>query len=153
GPALIYVACNWGDAYALRGWAIPTATDIAFSVGVLALLGSRAPASLKIFLLALAIIDDLGAIILIAVFYTVDLSFGALILAGLGVAVLVALNLSGVAHRATFMLVGLSIWVCVLESGIHATLAGVTVGFAMPLRAAGGSSPAHELEQDLHPWV
>ncbi|MBV8133067.1 MAG: Na+/H+ antiporter NhaA [Alphaproteobacteria bacterium] len=153
GPALVYVACNWGDAEALRGWAIPTATDIAFALGVLALLGSRAPPALKIFLLALAIIDDLGAIIIIAVFYTAELSLIALILAGIGVAALVLLNLLGVSHRATYMLVGVAIWVCVLKSGIHATLAGVIVGIAMPLDAADGSSPAHDLEEALHPWV
>ena len=153
GPALVYLACNWGDAEALRGWAIPTATDIAFALGVLALLGSRAPPSLKIFLLALAIIDDLGAIIIIAVFYTAELSLTALILAGVGVAALVALNLSSVSQRATYMLVGAGIWVCVLKSGIHATLAGVIVGVAIPLNAADGSSPAHDLEDALHPWV
>ena len=153
GPALVYLACNWGHAEALRGWAIPTATDIAFALGVLALLGARAPPSLKIFLLALAIIDDLGAIIIIAVFYTAELSLIALILAGLGVAGLVALNLSGASHRAAYLLVGVGIWVCVLKSGIHATLAGVIVGVAIPLNAADGSSPAQDLEDALHPWV
>jgi NhaA family Na+:H+ antiporter len=152
-PALVYLACNWGDAEALRGWAIPTATDIAFALGVLALLGQRVPPSLKVFLLAVAIIDDLGAIIIIAAFYTAELSLVALTLAGVGVVALVALNLSGVSHRAAYMLAGVFIWVCVLKSGIHATLAGVIVGLAMPLRAADGSSPAHDLEHDLHPWV
>ena len=153
GPALVYLACNWDDAEALRGWAIPIATDIAFALGVLALLGPRAPPSLKVFLLALAIIDDLGAIIIIAAFYTADLSLVALTLAGVGVAALVALNLSGVSHRAAYMLVGVFIWVCVLKSGVHATLAGVIVGLAIPLRAADDSSPARDLEHDLHPWV
>jgi Na+:H+ antiporter, NhaA family len=153
GPALVYLACNWGDAEALRGWAIPTATDIAFALGVLALLGARAPPSLKIFLLALAIIDDLGAIVIIAVFYTAKLSLLSLTLAGFGMAALVALNLSGVSHRAAYLLVGVGIWVCVLKSGIHATLAGVIVGVAIPLNAADGSSPAHDLEHALHPWV
>jgi Na+:H+ antiporter, NhaA family len=152
GPALVYLACNWGNAEALRGWAIPTATDIAFALGVLALV-PRVPPSLKIFLLVLAIIDDLGAIIIIAVFYTAELSLIALILAGLGIAALVALNFFGVSHRATYMLVGVGIWVCVLKSGIHATLAGVIVGVAVPLHAADGSSPAHDLEHALHPWV
>jgi NhaA family Na+:H+ antiporter len=153
GPALVYLACNWGDSEALRGWAIPTATDIAFALGVLALLGPRVPPSLKVFLLAIAIIDDLGAIIIIAAFYTAELSLIALILAGVGVAALVALNISGVSHRAAYMLAGVFIWVCVLKSGIHATLAGVIVGLAIPLRAADGSSPAGDLEHDLHPWV
>jgi len=153
GPALVYLACNWGDAEALRGWAIPTATDIAFALGVLALLGPRAPPSLKIFLLALAIIDDLGAIVIIAVFYTAKLSLLSLTLACFGMAALVALNLSGVSHRAAYLLVGVGIWVCVLKSGIHATLAGVIVGVAIPLNAADGSSPAHDLEHALHPWV
>jgi Na+:H+ antiporter, NhaA family len=153
GPALVYLACNWGDAEALRGWAIPTATDIAFALGVLALVGPRAPASLKVFLLALAIIDDLGAIIIIAAFYTAELSLIALTLAGVGVIALVALNLSGVSHRAAYMLAGVFIWVCVLKSGIHATLAGVIVGLAMPLRTVHGSSPSRDLEHDLHPWV
>ena len=153
GAAVVYLACNWGDADALRGWAIPMATDIAFALGVLALLGSRAPPSLKIFLLALAIIDDLGAIIIIAVLYTAELSLVTLALAGLGVAVLVALNLAGVARRAAYMLIGVGIWVGVLKSGIHSTLAGVIVGVAMPLNAVDGSSPARDLEHALHPWV
>jgi Na+:H+ antiporter, NhaA family len=153
GPALVYLACAWDDAEALRGWAIPIATDIAFALGVLALLGPRAPPSLKVFLLALAIIDDLGAIIIIAAFYTAELSLVALTLAGVGVVALVTLNLSGVSHRAAYMLAGVFIWVCVLKSGVHATLAGVIVGLAMPLRAADGSSPARDLEHDLHPWV
>jgi Na+:H+ antiporter, NhaA family len=153
GPAFVYLACNWGDQEALRGWAIPTATDIAFALGVLALLGPRTPPSLKVFLLALAIIDDLGAIIIIAVFYTAELSLVALILAGLGAVALIVLNLSSVSHRAAYLLVGMFIWVCVLKSGVHATLAGVITGLAIPLRGTHGSSPAHGLEQDLHPWV
>ena len=153
GPVLVYVACNWTNAAALRGWAIPAATDIAFALGVLALLGRRAPPSLKIFLLALAIIDDLGAIIIIAVFYTDDLSVVALALAGAGVVALAALNLAGVTRRSAYLLVGVGVWVCVLKSGIHATLAGVAVGLAVPLHAASGESPLQSLEHDLHPWV
>jgi len=152
-PVLVYVACTWGDAAALRGWAIPAATDIAFALGILALVGPRAPASLKVFLLALAIIDDLGAIIIIAVFYTADLSIIALELAGVGVAALVVLNLSGVTRRSAYLLVGVFVWVCVLKSGIHATLAGVVVGLAIPMRSASGESPLQSLEHDLHPWV
>ena len=153
GPAIVYIAFAWGDAEALRGWAIPTATDIAFALGVLALLGPRVPPSLKIFLLALAIIDDLGAIIIIALFYTAELSLIALILAVIGIVALVLLNLSGISHRGAYMLAGLFVWVCVLKSGVHATLAGVVTGLALPLRAADGSSPAHDLEHDLHPWA
>jgi Na+:H+ antiporter, NhaA family len=152
-PALIYVLCNWGDAEALRGWAIPTATDIAFALGVLALLGPRVPASLKLFLLAVAIIDDLGAIVIIAALYTAELSLTAFALAGIGVALLIALNVAGVARRAPYILAGVFLWVCVLKSGIHATLAGVVVGLAIPLRAPHVPSPLLSLEHDLHPWV
>lgn len=152
-PALIYALCNWGDAQALRGWAIPTATDIAFALGVLALLGPRVPASLKLLLLAIAIIDDLGAIIIIALFYTAELSATALALAGVGVAVLLALNLTGVGRRAPYVLAGVFLWVCVLKSGVHATIAGVITGLAVPLRAGRDPSPLDSLEHDLHPWV
>jgi Na+:H+ antiporter, NhaA family len=152
-PALIYAGFNWGDPRALRGWAIPTATDIAFALGVLSLLGARAPASLRLFLLAVAIIDDLGAIAIIAVFYSAELSLAALALAGIGVAALAALNLAGVVRRTPYVLAGVFLWVCVLKSGIHATLAGVIVGFAVPLRGASGGSPLLAFEHDLHPWV
>ncbi len=154
-PALIYVAVNAGDATALRGWAIPAATDIAFAVGVLAVLGSRVPVSLKVFLLALAIIDDLGAIIIIALFYTADLSTTALALAAVGIAGLIILNVRGVASLAPYALVGLFIWLCVLKSGVHATLAGVIVALAVPLRVEGRApySPLAVAEKGLHPWV
>ncbi|PPC87855.1 MAG: Na+/H+ antiporter NhaA [Hyphomicrobium sp.] len=154
-PALIYVAFNWNDAAALRGWAIPAATDIAFVLGVLAVLGSRVPNGLKVFLLALAIIDDLGAIIIIALFYTTNLSLSALGLAGVGLAMLVALNMSGVKRTWPYLLVGAFIWVCVLKSGIHATLAGVVTALAIPMsgRPEEERSPLRDLEHALVPWV
>jgi NhaA family Na+:H+ antiporter len=156
-PALFYLLVSWSDPAARAGWAIPAATDIAFALGVLALLGSRAPSSLKLFLLALAIIDDLGAIIIIALFYSTDLSVTALGLAALGVAALVALNLAGVTRIAAYVLVGVFLWVCVLKSGVHATLAGVVTAFAVPLRTSPEASPKapplHHLEHILHPWV
>jgi len=154
-PAGIYVVLNWNDPIALRGWAIPAATDIAFAVGVLALLGSRAPVALKVFLLALAIIDDLGAIVIIALFYTSDLSLSVLAIAGIGTAVLGYLNYRGVARTAPYIAVGIVIWVCVLKSGVHATLAGVVVALFIPLRPdrEGGESPLKRIEHDLASWV
>jgi NhaA family Na+:H+ antiporter len=154
-PAAIYAALNWGDPIALRGWAIPAATDIAFAVGVLALLGDRIPAPLKIFLLALAIIDDLGAIIIIALFYTASLSLVALALAAAGIAALVLLNQRGVTTIWPYLLIGLFIWVCVLESGVHATLAGVATALAVPLAPAPGHSEGtlERLELAIGPWV
>jgi NhaA family Na+:H+ antiporter len=154
-PAAIYAAINAGDPAALRGWAIPTATDIAFSVGVLALLGTRVPSSLKVFLLALAIIDDLGAIVIIALFYTEQLSWSMLAPAAVGAAVLWALNARGVTRTAPYVLVGVFIWVCVLKSGVHATLVGVIVALAIPLKSATPEQPSllEQLEESLHPWV
>ena len=154
-PALVYVLVNLGDTETLRGWAIPAATDIAFALGVLALLGRRVPAVLKIFLLALAIMDDLGAIVIIAVFYTSDLSLISLGLAAVGIVILALLNLFNCVRSAAYVMVGLAVWVCVLKSGVHATLAGVAVAFFIPLRAKTeeGHSPLEHLEHMLHPWV
>ena len=155
-PAIIYAVINWGDNIAMRGWAIPTATDIAFAVGVMAVLGSRIPPALKVFLLALAIIDDLGAIIIIALFYTADLSLNALALAAAGTAVLAVLNWAHVTRIWPYILTGLFVWLCVLESGVHATLAGVITALSIPL--AAGPDEAHEgplekLEHAIAPYV
>ena len=152
-PAAIFAAINWGDGQALRGWAIPAATDIAFALGVCAMLGRKVPASLKAFLLALAIIDDLMAIVVIAIFYTADLSLLALALGGLGVAALIVLNLLDVRRPAFYLIAGLFTWVCVLKSGVHATLAGVAVGLAMPLSRHDGRSLLEDTEHALRPWV
>jgi NhaA family Na+:H+ antiporter len=152
-PALIYCAVNWGGAQALRGWAIPAATDIAFAIGICALLGRAVSTSLKTFLLALAIIDDLMAIIVIAVFYTDDLSTMSLVLAGAGVITLAVLNVFDVRKPSLYVIVGVFTWVCVLKSGIHATLAGVAVGLAMPLTRHDGESLLERVEHGLKPWV
>jgi len=152
-PALIYAALNRGDATALRGWAIPTATDIAFTIGVLMLLGPRVPASLKLFVTAVAIIDDLGAIVIIAFFYTERLSGTALLAAALGAAALLALNRARVMRVDVYALVGLLVWLAVLKSGVHATLAGVITALAIPTRDAQGGSPLQDVEHGLHPWV
>ncbi|KGB02187.1 Na+/H+ antiporter NhaA [Enterobacteriaceae bacterium ATCC 29904] len=152
-PALIYLAFNYQDPVARDGWAIPAATDIAFALGVLALLGNRVPMALKIFLMALAIIDDLGAIIIIALFYTNDLSMLSLGVAAAAIAVLAVLNICNVRRVGIYVLVGMVLWTAVLKSGVHATLAGVIVGFFVPLKQQEGKSPAKQLEHVLHPWV
>ena len=154
-PSLIYVWFNQGDAVAMKGWAIPAATDIAFALGVLALLGSRVPPALKLFLLALAIIDDIGAIIIIAVFYSGDLSLGSLLVAGDALLVLAFLNFRHVTSIALYMIVGIVLWVAVLKSGVHATLAGIILAFFIPLKGdqEGEKSPLARLEHDLHPGV
>lgn len=153
-PAAIYAALNAASPENLNGWAIPSATDIAFSLGVLALLGSRAPLPLKVLLTAIAIFDDLGAIIVIAVFYTYELSFLSLALAFIALLALLALNRMGVRNIAPYVVVGVFLWVCVLKSGVHATLAGVALAAAIPLdRDAGGHSPLKSMEHGLHPWV
>jgi NhaA family Na+:H+ antiporter len=155
-PALVYVAINRDNAEALPGWAIPTATDIAFALGVLSLLGNRVPAALKVFLTALAIIDDLGAVIIIAVFYTSGLSLAYLGAAFAVIALLIALNRIGVLSLVPYILLGVLLWVLVLKSGVHATLAGVALALTVPLKASPGiahdleHSPLHRLEHALH---
>ena len=153
-PALIYWYINKDYPDALDGWAIPMATDIAFALGVLALLGKRVPVSLKLFLMTLAIIDDLGAIIVIAVFYSSELSGVSLMLAAACLIALIAMNRMGVIKVAPYMIIGLILWVCVLKSGVHATLAGVTLAFCIPLRTKNSeTSPLMTIEHALHPWV
>ncbi len=154
-PALIYYGLNQHDSLALNGWAIPAATDIAFALGVLALLGDRVPVSLRVFLMALAIFDDLGAVVIIALFYTADLSLTSLLLALAAVAVMLGMNLMKVTRISAYMLVGTILWVAVLKSGVHATLAGVIVGFMIPLRDARNPelSPLKTVEHGLHQWV
>jgi len=153
-PALVYWFLNRDDPSALGGWAIPMATDIAFALGVLALLGKRVPVSLKLFLMTLAIIDDLGAIIVIAIFYSGTLSTLSLALAGACIVALIAMNRLGVVKLGPYMIIGLILWVCVLKSGVHATLAGVTLAFCIPLRTKNAEpSPLMTLEHALHPWV
>ncbi|AGB80994.1 MULTISPECIES: Na+/H+ antiporter NhaA [Serratia] len=152
-PALIYLLFNGGDDIARQGWAIPAATDIAFALGVMALLGNRVPTSLKVFLLALAIIDDLGVIVIIALFYTHEVSLAALGVAAAAVAVLALMNWRGVSKTSIYMIVGLVLWVAILKSGVHATLAGVIVGFMIPLKVKKGPSPSETLEHEMHPWV
>lgn len=154
-PALFYVAFNYTDPTAIKGWAIPAATDIAFAVGILALLGKRAPASLMTFLLALAIIDDLGAIIIIAIFYTEDLSLISMGIAAVLLAILAFFNYRGVTKIGPYMFVGALLWICVLKSGVHATLAGVLLAFTIPLKAVDrqGRSPLKALQHNLHSGV
>jgi NhaA family Na+:H+ antiporter len=157
-PAAIYIRLNVHAPDALRGWAIPAATDIAFALGVLSLLGPRVPVSLKIFLTALAIIDDLGAVAIIAAFYTEQLAFGWLTLAVGTLAMLAILNYAGVKALAPYMLLGIVLWYFVLNSGVHATLAGVALALTIPLERSPGcpdhpSSPLHRLEHAIHPWV
>ena len=153
-PALVYIALNQGDPAALSGWAIPTATDIAFALGVLSLLGKRVPYALKLFLLTLAVIDDLGAIIIIAVFYSGELSTAALVISASALIILFIINRRGVTRIAPYILVGTILWVAVLKSGVHATLAGVVLAFFIPLHdPASGASPLKYLEHTLHPYV
>ncbi|MGW8286021.1 MAG: Na+/H+ antiporter NhaA [Candidatus Deferrimicrobiaceae bacterium] len=159
-PAAFYVALNWGDSAAMKGWAIPTATDIAFALGVLTLLGKRVPVALKVFLLSVAIFDDLGAIIVIALFYTVELSALSLVVAAILIIGLACLNRLYVTRPAAYLLLGIPMWVAVLKSGVHATLAGVVLAMFIPLRIPEKSpepkkpeSLLQHLEHTLHPWV
>ena len=154
-PAIIYSIINWGDPVAMKGWAIPSATDIAFALGVLALLGSRVPSSLKLFLMTLAIIDDLGAIVIIALFYTADLSMVSLMLAVAALMILTLFNRMGVISLTPYLLVGLVCWAAVLKSGVHATLAGVLVAFFIPYKKLPDEheTQLERLEHDLHPAV
>ncbi len=153
-PALIYWAFNHDNPAAIGGWAIPMATDIAFALGVLALLGKRVPVSLKLFLMTLAIIDDLGAIIVIALFYSTDLSTLSLILAAVFISILILMNRFGVSKLSPYLVIGTMLWICVLKSGVHATLAGVILALCIPLRSSNEEpSPLATLEHALHPWV
>jgi NhaA family Na+:H+ antiporter len=151
-PALIYAYFNWG-ASSIGGWAIPAATDIAFALGALALIGARVPLSLKVFLLTLATLDDLGAIVIIAVFYTSELSLVGLGLAGIAFTCLVILNRLRIDRTAPYIFFGFAMWVFVLKSGVHATLAGVALAMTIPLLRRDGSNFIHALEEGLHPYV
>jgi NhaA family Na+:H+ antiporter len=156
-PALIFTSCNLKDSFSMNGWAIPTATDIAFALGILSLLGNRVPASLKIFLMALAIIDDLGAIVIIALFYTSNLSLISILIALGAIIVLVVMNHLKVIKKAAYVLVGIVLWISVLKSGVHATIAGVVLAFCIPLYSTNRNgkrfSMLKEMEHDLHYWV
>ncbi len=156
-PALIFIAFNRGEDFSMNGWAIPTATDIAFALGILSLLGKRVPVSLKVFLMALAIIDDLGAILIIAFFYTSELSTMSITIAAIALIVLFIMNRMHVAIKSAYIVVGIILWVSVLKSGVHATLAGVALAFMIPLsskdKEGNHFSMAKEMEYDLHNWV
>ncbi len=156
-PALVFIAFNKSESFAMNGWAIPTATDIAFALGILSLLGPRVPVSLKIFLMALAILDDLGAIVIIALFYTSELSTLSMTVAGVSLVLLFIMNRMDVAIKSAYILVGIILWVSVLKSGVHATLAGVALAFMIPLtskdKKGNSFSMSKEMEHDLHYWV
>lgn len=154
-PALVYAAINSGDEITMRGWAIPSATDIAFALGLFTLFGKHLPLSLKLFLLSVAIFDDIGAIIIIAVFYSSDLSQLSLIVASAGLVVLFLMNRLRIKKVGPYMLVGLVVWAAVLKSGVHATLAGFAIAWFIPINVKNddGNSLLRELEHDLHPWV
>ena len=154
-PVAVYTFFNYGDALAMNGWAIPAATDIAFALGILMMLGSRVPVSLKVFLVSLAIFDDLGAIVIIAIFYSTDLSALALLLASICLIALTIMNRRHVSSVTAYILIGIVMWAAVLKSGVHATLAGVALAMFIPMRAKDEPerSPLRELEHDLHAGV
>lgn len=154
-PALVYAFLNWHNPETLNGWAIPAATDIAFALGILMILGNRIPIALKVCLVAIAIIDDLAAVIIIALFYTSDISLLSLSLAGAGLLIAALMNCRKVTNLGPYVVIGLFIWACVLKSGVHATLAGVALGLIIPLKAknVNGKSPLKVMEHALHPWV
>ncbi len=156
-PAFFYVLFNYNDEFAMKGWAIPTATDIAFALGILSLLGNRVPASLKIFLMALAIIDDLGAIVIIALFYTSNLSIASIVVAAVSLSTLILMNIFKVSKQSLYIVVGIILWVSVLKSGVHATLAGVALAFCIPMISHDENgnefSMAKDIEHGLHYWV
>ena len=149
-PAAIYIWMNRGDPIALDGWAIPVATDIAFALALLSVFGSRVPTALKVFLLTLAIFDDLAAIVIIALFYSGDLSVGALLIGAVALFIAIIMNKTGVTRISGYILLGIVLWVAVLKSGVHATLAGVLIAFCIPMRDKQGDSPLRKLEHDLH---
>lgn len=149
-PACIYTAFNWHDSGAMDGWAIPVATDIAFALALLSLFGSRVPVALKAFLLALAIFDDMAAIAIIAVFYVDDLSLNMLLIAFIALLAAIGLNRMRVTVLSPYVIVGVVLWIALLKSGVHATLAGVLIALCIPLRDQDGTSPVQNLEKDLH---
>lgn len=156
-PALIFFFFNINDNFALRGWAIPTATDIAFALGILSLLGKRVPTSLKIFLMALAIFDDVGAILIIAFFYTAQLSINSFLLATLCIGILILFNRLKISYLSLYIFVGVLLWICVLKTGVHATLTGIILAFTIPISLINEKrrhiSPVRTLEHYIHSWV
>jgi NhaA family Na+:H+ antiporter len=152
-PALVYTALNHADPESMQGWAIPVATDIAFALGVLSLFGSRVPTALKALLLSIAIFDDLGAVLVIALFYTESLSTSSLLAAAALISALFVMNRTGVTRPAAYVLLGIALWIAVLKSGVHATLAGVVLAMFIPLGREDTPSTATRLEDSLHPWV
>jgi NhaA family Na+:H+ antiporter len=152
-PALIYVAFNYQDAVAMNGWAIPSATDIAFALGIFILFGKHLPPSLKLFLLSVAIIDDIGAVIIIAIFYSQELATNSLIIASIGCVVLFIFNRLKLENKTPFILVSIIVWAAVLKSGVHATLAGFVVAWFIPIARSKSHSMSYQIEHGLHPWI